>query len=84
MTALMIVFMLFVVFFSLRMSSLWNIRLTKTVELCELLAEENKRLSQEMTVINAANSMMNMKINRLEDKQLEREEFYAQECRKEA
>lgn len=84
MTALMIVFMLFVVFFSLRMSALWNIRLTKTLELCEGLAEQNKRLSQELTMLNAANTMMNMKINRLEDKQVEREEFYAQECCKEA
>lgn len=78
------IFFLLVVLFAFKLTGVYSLRLIKTMELCESLAESNKKLSEELTVINAANTMMNMKINRLEDKQLEREEFYAEESRKEA
>ena len=84
MTTTAIIFCVLFIFLNMRLSALLNVRLTKTLELCEILADSNKRLSDELTVMNAANTMMNLKINRLEDRQIERDFAHEEDRRKEA
>lgn len=57
---------------------------TSILGLIKDVLDINRELAEQVKVVDAANTMMNMKINRLEEKQLKTEFLNAEESCKEA